>query len=221
MVKGSKKWIQKVINCKPEILNSELKKTGVYSDQEFCWVSPLKSEEYKEYRDQKFLDALDLDLKTVKLKNFWPSRGANWDALGKTSSGCVLLVEAKAHVTEIDIGGTGATDPKSKQLIHNSLEEVKKYLLARDEVDWSVHFYQTTNRLAHLYLLRVLNSIDAYLVNVYFLNDEERGGPRTVREWKSALKLLKKFLGISDTKLDKFILDIFIDVNDLCDCKCD
>ena len=68
MVKGSKKWIQKVINCKPELLNLTLKKTGEFSDQEFYWVSPLKSEEYREHRDQKFIDALDLDLKKVKLK---------------------------------------------------------------------------------------------------------------------------------------------------------
>ena len=94
----------------------------------------------------------------------------------------------------------------------------KDYLNARKQVDRSKHFYQTANRLAHLFLLRVLNSIDAYLVMVYFLNDEEREGPRTIREWESALKLQKKYLGISSTNLDKYILKAFIDVNDLNKC---
>jgi len=75
--------------------------------------------------------------------------------------------------------------------------------------------FARANRLAHLYLLRVLNSVDAYPVNVYFLNYKERGSPRTIREWESALKLQKKFLGITNTRLDKLILDIFIDVHDL------
>jgi len=187
-------------------------------DQEFIWVSPLKSDGYKEYRDQKFIDLLGLDLKKRELRDFWPSPGASWDALGKTSNGSVFIVEAKSHVTEIDVGGTGATREKSLQLISSSLEEVKDYLNVRKEVDWSKHFYQTANRLAHLFLLRVLNSIDAYLVMVYFLNDEEQEGPRTIREWKSALKLQKKFLGISSTNLDNYILEAFIDVNDLIKC---
>lgn len=215
MLKGSKKWIQRVINWYPGILNSQLKNTGNIKNQDIFWVSPLKSEGYKEYRDQPFLDVLGITLNKRELKSFWPSPGASWDALGKTSNGCVLLVEAKSHVTEIDVDGTGATKEESIQLISRSLEEVKDYLHARKEVDWSKHFYQTANRLAHLYLLRVLNSIDTYLVMVYFLNDEEQEGPKTVDEWKSVLKLQKKFLGITNTRLDIFIQEVFIDVNEL------
>ena len=36
-----------------------------------------------------------------ELKQFWPSRGPQWDALAISTSGKVLLVEAKAHVGEI------------------------------------------------------------------------------------------------------------------------
>jgi len=76
-------------------------------------------------------------------------------------------------------------------------------------------FYQYANRIAHLYLLRVLNGIPAYLVFVYFLNDEIMGGPKTEEEWIGALKLLHAYLGIGRNKLGKFVIDVFIDVRDL------
>ena len=37
--------------------------------------------------------------------------------------------------------------------------------------DWSHCFYQYANRLAHLYLLRESNGLDAFLVFVYFVDD--------------------------------------------------
>ena len=77
-------------------------------------------------------------------------------------------------------------------------------------------FYQYANRIAHLYYLKILNGIDAYLINIYFLNDKSVEGPSTKEEWKGALTVIKQYLGISKrNKLDKYMLDIFIDTNNL------
>jgi hypothetical protein len=41
------------------------------------------------------------------------------------------------------------------------------------------------NRLAHLYFLCELNGVPAFLVFVYFVNDQEMQGPTTKKEWQT------------------------------------
>lgn len=217
--RGSQKWIQWVINRNPEILNRSI--TSHVGPIEIEWVSPLEKEDYVEYSDNKFLEKLNLTLSKRELRDFWPMPGGpKWDALGKTPSGTVFLVEAKSHIGEINVYGTRAsgtspTSEKNRQLIKRSLDKTKSHLNARKEIDWSSYYYQYANRLAHLYLLKELNSIDAYLIMVYFLNDQEQGGPTIINEWKGAIQLLKNFLGINNTKLDPYIIEAFIDIQEL------
>lgn len=151
-----------------------------------------------------------------KLTDFWPTPGASWDALGKTSQGNILLVEAKSHIKEIDTPSTGATDPDSVKLIQHSLNEIKDFLKAKSKIDWSQVFYQYTNRLAYLFLLRELDCVPTCLVNVYFYNDLEQEGPESIEEWRGAIKLQKIILGLNKQhRLSKHIVDVFIDVEDL------
>lgn len=77
---------------------------------------------------------------------------------------------------------------------------------------WPASFYQYTNRLDHLYLLRVLNDLPAYLVFVCFVNDTEMNGPKSKEVWQGALKLLHSYLGIGRHKLSKYIADVFIEL---------
>lgn len=213
--KGSLKWIQKLINEKPHLLNTEIR--GVFrlkDSEELEWLSPLKGDEYAEYRDSAFLKLLGIKLNKTPLREFWPSLGPQWDALGRTSSGKHILVEAKAHIDELVTDPTGAKE-KSLQLIRSSLTEVKEYVNSKSKSDWSSYFYQYTNRLAHLYFLRVLNNIPAFLVFVYFLKDRAMDGPNTKAEWKAATKVMHKYLGIGSNKLSRYVGDVFIDVNDL------
>ena len=210
--KGSKKWIQKLINEKAELLNSEIRnKLDLPSNEEIHWLSPLKKDKYAEYSDQDFIDLLEVVLKKEPLSDFWPEKGPQWDALGKSGSGKLFLVEAKSHIREL-ISKMGALDEASVKKIRRSLSRTKNYLNSKTETDWSCGFYQYTNRLAHLYLLRN-NQLPAYLVFVYFLNDSDMSGPKTVEEWKGTIKLLHSYLGIGRHKLKNFIADVFIDVN--------
>ena len=211
-VKGSQKWIQKLINEKPNLLNSQIRTQINLSDTDkITWLSPLAGDEYAEYQDQAFLDLLSITLPNVSLSDFWPSKGPVWDGLGKSETGKVFLVEAKSHIPELLSPGTGA-GVKSLRKIKKSLDETKSFLNSNSEHDWTSTFYQYTNRLAHLYLLRTLNVIPTYLVFVYFANDKEMNGPQSIDEWNGALSLLKSYLGISRHKLSKYITDIFIDV---------
>lgn len=213
--KGSQKWIQRLINEQPELLNRKMADSlSLSADEKIEWLSPLEKDGYAEYRDQKFLDLIGAKLEEVPLESFWPRGGPQWDGLGKSSLGKLFLVEAKSHIGEL-ISTLKAEDEDSQTKIKESLKETKKFLNSRTDADWSVGFYQYTNRLAHLYLLRELNHLPTYLIFVYFMNDVEMGGPKTAGEWESAIKLLHSYLGIGRHRLQKSILDVFIDVESL------
>jgi hypothetical protein len=100
-------------------------------------------------------------------------------------------------------------------MIRKSLEATKEFLGSGSRVDWSTSFYQVTNRLAHLYLLWELNGIPAYLAFIYFVGDDDMGGPATKEEWEGAIHLMEVFLGVKQHKLSKHVTDVFIDVRDL------
>ena len=211
-VKGSQKWIQKLVNEKSDLLNSLIKIQLNLSDTDtITWLSPLAEDGYSEYQDQAFLDLLNITLSKISLSDFWPLKGPVWDGLGKSKTGRVFLVEAKSHISEVLSPGTGA-GVKSLRKIKKSLDDTKTFLHSNSEHDWSSIFYQYTNRLAHLYLLRELNEVPAYLVFVYFVNDNEMNGPQSIDEWNGALSLLMSYLGIGRHRLKKYIADIFIDV---------
>ena len=212
--KGSQKWLQKLVNEKPGVLNSEIWSSLNFQEEEQVdWLSPLKCDDYAEYRDQAFLDLLGAKLEKLPLEQFWPKGGPQWDALGRSASGKSFLVEAKSHIPEL-ISSLHAENEESKRKIHESLEATKKYFNCKTLVDWSQYFYQYANRLAHLYLLRK-NSFQAYLVNVYFLNDLEMNGPLSIDEWKGAKKLLISYLGIGKNALRKVEADVYVDISEL------
>ena len=70
--------------------------------------------------------------------------------------------------------------------------------------------------MAHLYLLRQLNQIPAYLIFVYFVQAAEVNGPGTVAEWEAALSVVKRVLGIGERhRLSRFVSEVFIPVTEL------
>ena len=212
--KGSLRWIQHVVNDCPDVISKPLiDAIGAGKEQSIEWLSPKADDDYSEYRDHEFLDLLGIKLAKTKLSDFWPKRGPQWDALGRIEDKAYFLVEAKAHVSEI-ISSSQAKSAKSKALIKKSLDETRRYLKLNPNIDLSKGFYQYSNRLAHLYLLRRPNSIPAYLVFVYFTNDYTHV-PTTRDEWKGVLQLMYAILGTHKHKLSKYVIDVFIDVKDL------
>ena len=194
---GSQHLLQIAINRRPELVTAALRKAGALDRREsILWHSPLASDSFREYRDAAALHALGLrgDLK-VPLTQFWPARGAVWDALGTTSNGRPLLLEAKAHIPEAVSPGTRASS-KSRALIDQSLKKAHSYYAPRNSVVWGEQFYQYANRLAHQFWLRGLNGRASSLVFLYFTNAVDMDGPATEDEWRGAERLIHAVLGL-------------------------
>jgi hypothetical protein len=214
--KGSQKWLQEIINTCPDYLNRLIQqKLTSLSGQEICWKSPLKQDEYAEYRDTDFLKQIRLADLSEKLNHFWPKIGPQWDALGKTSDGKIyILVEAKANVPEL-VSFCGAKDKESLKTISESLNETQRWLNCKEPcIDWKYGFYQYANRLAHLYFLSEKAHLEAYLIFLYFVEDFNHI-PTSQDAWSSALKLQKKLMGLSTGNLTDKVIELFININEI------
>ena len=213
--KGSQKWLQQLVNDRPDLLVRELTPAlRLAPGDRILWLSPIESDVYSEYSDSAFLELLDINLQKNSLEMFWPKRGPVWDGLGHTGAGDFILLEAKAHIGEM-VSPPTAAGHTSVPKIRKSLVDTKKFLGSKSLHDWARTFYQYTNRLAHLYLLRELNGLPAYLVFLYFVNAADVAGPKTREEWEGAIKLLHNFLGINRHKLSAYVIDVYIDVGEL------
>jgi hypothetical protein len=205
--KGSQRWLQYYVNYAPSIVNAAI---GIGRIE---WLSPLASDEYAEYRDQAFLNLLGVALHKRPLEAFWPSKGPQWDALGRSESGVCVLVEAKAHIAEI-FSPPMAASKESAHEIQRALDETKAALGAMPGLDWSQRFYQYANRLAHAYLLTQLNGVPTLLVFLYFVGDLEMRGPASRAEWESAIQVVHEALGMRG-RMPKFVRDAFLQASQL------
>ena len=212
--KGSQRWLQVAVNRCPGVIDSRIQNTGIELDDSIVWTSPLENDELAEYRDATFLQRLGVSLHMRGLVDFWPKSGPQWDALAR-SGDSVLLIEAKANIREFNGSPCGAKDPKSLAKIREALKETRAFLNVESDTDWTRCFYQYANRLAHLYLLRELNRCNAYLVFVYFVNDQTHE-PVSRDGWGSAVSLAKTHLGLPRSEwLSRYVKDVYIDTADL------
>lgn len=157
------------------------------------WVSPLARDAHAEYRDAAFLHRLGLASLAPALKAFWPTRGPQWDALGLTQQGPVLL-EAKAHLSEFRSPPSKA-GPKSAAQIARAFAKLQADLGIIPKTDWSRTHYQYANRLTFLWWLRA-QGLDAKLIFASFLNDAQMNGPTKPAQWHSAFAAANAALGL-------------------------
>jgi hypothetical protein len=195
--KGSLKWIQAAIEHYPDILQPPELPT-------IEWVSPLAMDDYAEYRDAAFLNLIKLPALGAALKTFWPQRGPQWDALGLTSQGPVL-VEAKAHIREF-YSPPSQAGQKSREKIGRAFGLVQEDLGIQNPPDWTETYYQYANRLALLWWLRS-QRIDAKLLFVSFINDTQMLGPEDKAAWDTAFAQANAALGLP--KMHKLSAHIF------------
>jgi len=210
--RGSQYWLQKLVNEQPELLNRHItNELNSLEGKSIEWLSPLASENFGEHRDQAFLEKLGIDLPERALSEFWPAGGPVWDGLARTDGGDLILVEAKSHIPEA-VSPPSRASPRSLELIRASLDETKNFLKGNPDADWSGTFYQYTNRLAHLYLLRELNQLPTWLVFIYFVGDSEMNGPDTDTEWKGATKTIETYLGVTCSRFSPYAGHVYLDV---------
>jgi hypothetical protein len=193
---GSQRQIQTYVNEKTQALTSAIAQSlsrYELDEKDIHWMSPLAADTYSEYQDSEFLERVGLGVLAPRLREFWPQRGPCWDALARTEGGC-LLIEAKSHVKEIYGGGCGATSPLSRQKIQAALEATKAWLGTSSGADWMGPLYQSANRYANLYFLREIAGVQAFLVNVYFIDDPR--SPTMKKDWDVAIGEVNRELGL-------------------------
>jgi hypothetical protein len=86
--RGSLKWIQHFVNDRADEFGVAVAEAshGQISTP-ISWRSPLRSDDFAEYRDDGFLGRVGVDLTRRSLEEFWPRGGPQWDALGVTARG--------------------------------------------------------------------------------------------------------------------------------------
>jgi hypothetical protein len=209
---GSQRWLQVAVNRKSQLLLSALQRSGgVGPRTSVTWHSPLEKDDFREYRDQNALDTVGISTLTKPLAEFWPARGPVWDALGITSEGNPLFIEAKAHIPETASPPSKASAASSKELIERSLNEARRSYAPRATAVWSNLFYQYANRLAHQYFLRRVNNVKSTLVFLYFVNADDMLGPMSEEEWRGAVRLIHAVLGVPMDLRPHGVFDAFMD----------
>ena len=61
-IKGNQKWIQKLVLPNTDAI---------------AWLSLLAEDRYAEYRDQAFLELVNIELPNVSPSHFWPSKSGS------------------------------------------------------------------------------------------------------------------------------------------------
>ena len=209
---GSQRWLQVAVNRKPELLLTALRRCEAIGPRvSVAWQSPLEAEGFCEYQDGKALEKAGISNLKTPLEKFWPARGPVWDALGITSDGHPLFIEAKAHIPEAASPASKASSQTSIDLIEKSLEAARGYYAPRATATWSKLFYQYANRLAHHYFLKKVNGFPSILVFLYFVNADDMLGPMSEDEWHGAVRLIHAVLGLPKDLKRYGVFDAFLD----------
>jgi hypothetical protein len=221
-IRGSQFQLQNLVNKNPDLLNKKILEASAplrsVISGDITWVSPLEKENYIEYQDGEFLDAIGCQQSNDALLKFWPVGGPVWDALARfklksSSKHGVILLEAKSHIEELENKKGCGAEGKSRQLIVDTFERVQKDLQISPNLNWTGMYYQYANRIAHLYFLSVVQKIPTWLVFLYFLNDKQMEGPKEESGWDAALAAVKAELHLPNKHvLSSNIINVFYDL---------
>lgn len=214
--RGSQKWIQDLINSNGDLLAGMIRLSlPQLGAKGIIWLSPLQKDDFAEYRDRAFLDRLALQEHAEALGKFWPAQGPQWDGLGRATDGSsYFLIEAKANIPEL-VSDCGAKSPASQEKIKTSLQNTQRWLKAAPHIDWRTGFYQYANRLAHLFFLREIARVNAFLICLYIVHDTTHQSTE-LEQWKGALQLQKKLMmGLPKHSLNNLVIDVFIHADEI------
>ena len=201
---GSQLQSQLWVNTRTDELNDAIRaEFDDLADEEITWTSPLAADGYTEYQDKGFLRAVGLEEHGDALAAFWPKRGGPvWDALATVDFDDevgVLLAEGKSYPSEF-ASSSAATDPESIAQIEAALGQTRAWLgVDGDPATWLDGYYQTANRLAHLYWLREVIGIRAWLIHLLFVDDPHQ--PTSASEWEDGVRTADAALGLQGPAL--------------------
>lgn len=211
----SEHWLRLAVKDHTVALDAAIRASINLPDEERIeWRSPVVDDDYAEYYDAAFLERLGIRTPVVPLREFWPASGPRWDGLARTNSGKLLVVEAKAYVEEA-VDYRSQASASSLEFIGRSLAAAKEAFGASGAANWKEPFYQYANRLAHLYYLRTLNGLDAYLVFICFVDAPDVPRQCSESEWRGAIRIVQKALGLGAHPYAPYIGHVFPSVPDI------
>ena len=76
--RGSRRWLQLLVNCCRKLLNEAISRRLGDPPSEIDWRSPLISDHYAEYRDLEFIDRLESSrylTRPLQVRRPWPNSG--------------------------------------------------------------------------------------------------------------------------------------------------
>ena len=238
--KGSKLWMQAIVNPDQEILQRKLLKGKLDIDpkkleetlkeykreiqeklnfDDGAWISPLASEDYREYKlnqiahkniREKVLGIEKNDDLYGTIFKFWPSQQPVWDAIAKSKSKNTLFVfEAKAYTKEAKKECGSESKDNVKKIEKAMFEAYKYYIKSKSEEletwegtkireIWTKKYYQLGNRLTFLYNMNIkLKNIETILVLLNVV-DDKTNKPTSEDKWKQFYKIaFKEMIGCS------------------------
>lgn len=214
--KGSKHWMQAVV--KDNALRARLEDM-MGEKTPLCWISPLKSDDYSEYRlnSPSLYNRFETTKEDIRsVLSFWPSGGPNWDGLAM-SNDTLFLMEAKSHLAEMR-ASCRAKSRESRGLIQATMKEVQeRYYPHGDYSDWEKEYYQLANRLVFLHKLNEkapfgkIKKVTLVLLN--FVNDTTHEVKKRTSEdmWRAHYKEVWRKMAGSETTPDG-VINLFFDV---------
>ena len=202
--KGSRFWMQEIAN---ETFRT--KKFAEILGENLIFLSPLKSESYKEYQLKEpkiFSDVFGLSKEDFRNKfSFWANNQPHWDAIATSTDEKILyLFEAKAHLKELR-SKISASDVKSIEKIINSMLDVFKEISDGETANyssWTEKYYQLGTRLTFLYKMNQMQFPKIRRVILILLNiiDDKTYISTSREDWQKHYKEVflemtgKKFL---------------------------
>jgi len=202
--KGSQLQTQLYVNAKTTDLTEAVSQAlSIPEDASLEWRSPLATDDFREYRDKAFLQAVGCGQLAAALKDFWPGGGPRWDALAKVNMASggigVLLAEGKSYPEEMAGGGCKAAG-ESRERIGAAMRTTQEALgMQPDPERWLGRYYQFANRLAYTVWLRS-QGVEAWLVHLLFTDDPH--GPTDSSTWQGAVDSLHAELGLDEEQLE-------------------
>lgn len=202
-VKGSQYQLREYVNRYPNELHGAI--VALFPELEsrtIEWRAPLERDEYIEPQDRAFLSAIGREDLMPQLKDFWPKGGPVWDALA------VLDPQSGGRAGRNPRGRKGTPGGVLRRRLAGEGSECRREDPHRARADatmgghhpdpdrWIGPLYQSANRYAHLYWLREVARVDAWLVHVLFLDDMTHNA--TSRDaWDAALPQIERELGLA------------------------
>jgi len=172
------------------------------------WLSPLTSDSYREYHLESLMKKYPNEINMNGMDwSFWKSnRKPQWDAIGVAPDSTLILVEAKAHTSEMESEGSKATE-ESRIQIQRQIESV----MGTDSV-WMGKYYQTANRILYLSKIKEFfgNKRNVLLVFLNFVDDVSLK-PEPREKWDSYISKMKEAHPLPKA-LEENIKYIFMDL---------